>query len=176
MPARCGCAFCSDGRPCVAQRVWPMPGVPPSGCSRSSALEVVELADAAPHLDVAVRERREPGRVVAAVLELPEPSDEDGARLARADVSDDAAHGATASAARARVRARAARRALGVALRARASARRPVGGRCGAGCLWRLRRARGAAPPSPATIRCGTRLTTSAPAGTSRVTVVPAPT
>ena len=50
-PARCGCAFCSDGRPCVAQRVWPMPIDPASGCSRSRRLEVVELADAAPHLD-----------------------------------------------------------------------------------------------------------------------------
>ncbi len=43
LPARCGCAFCSDGRPCVAQRVWPMPGVPVSGCSRSSASRLSSL-------------------------------------------------------------------------------------------------------------------------------------
>ena len=27
----CGCAFSSVGRPCVAQRVWPMPSVPEGG-------------------------------------------------------------------------------------------------------------------------------------------------
>src|SRR6058998_2664522 len=27
LPARCGWAFCSDGRPCVAHRVWPMPDI-----------------------------------------------------------------------------------------------------------------------------------------------------
>jgi hypothetical protein len=37
LPARCGCAFCSDGLPCVAQRVCPTPGEPGNGCSRSMA-------------------------------------------------------------------------------------------------------------------------------------------
>ena len=32
--SRCGCAFSSVGRPCVAQRVWPMPYVPSSGFMR----------------------------------------------------------------------------------------------------------------------------------------------
>ena len=31
----CGCALRSVGRPCVAQRVWPMPVWPFSGCSAS---------------------------------------------------------------------------------------------------------------------------------------------
>ena len=37
VPEVCGCAFCSDGGPWVAQRVWPMPVVPRSGllCTRS---------------------------------------------------------------------------------------------------------------------------------------------
>ena len=46
LPARCGCAFCSDGRPCVAQRVWPMPGVPRERLLAQHGVEVVELADA----------------------------------------------------------------------------------------------------------------------------------
>ena len=39
--SRCGWAFSSVGRPCVAQRVWPMPYSPSSGCfaSTSSRLE-----------------------------------------------------------------------------------------------------------------------------------------
>src|SRR5579862_630377 len=39
--SRCGCAFSSVGRPCVAQRVWPMPNWPSSGCltSASSSFE-----------------------------------------------------------------------------------------------------------------------------------------
>src|SRR5262249_54842002 len=56
-------------------------------------LQVVELADAAPHLDAVVGEGREARRVVTAVLELAEPAHDDRARLTRADVSDDAAHG-----------------------------------------------------------------------------------
>ena len=34
-----GCAFASLGRPCVAQRVWPMPHVParPSGSTRRAS-------------------------------------------------------------------------------------------------------------------------------------------
>jgi hypothetical protein len=41
LPSECGCAFSSDGLPCVAQRVWPMPhrAAPsaPSSSVRSSS-------------------------------------------------------------------------------------------------------------------------------------------
>ena len=30
-PVLCGCALISDGRPCVAQRVWPTPTLPGGG-------------------------------------------------------------------------------------------------------------------------------------------------
>ena len=33
-PSRWGWAFCSVGRPWVAQRVWPIPTVPDKGCWR----------------------------------------------------------------------------------------------------------------------------------------------
>ena len=54
--------------------------------------EVVELSDAAADLDVVVGECRQACRVVAAVLELTKTRDQDRARLARAHVTDDAAH------------------------------------------------------------------------------------
>src|SRR5581483_1613275 len=57
-------------------------------------LEVVELADAAPHVDVAVHDGREAGRIVAPVLEAAEPVDQDPARLLLADVTHDPAHDA----------------------------------------------------------------------------------
>src|SRR5580704_3171493 len=34
LQSRCGCAFSSVGRPCVAQRVWPIPYTPSSGVMR----------------------------------------------------------------------------------------------------------------------------------------------
>jgi hypothetical protein len=39
LQSRCGCAFASEGRPCVAQRVWPKPVEPASGSlvSRSAS-------------------------------------------------------------------------------------------------------------------------------------------
>ena len=53
--------------------------------------QVVELADAAAHLDAVVGDGGEPRRVVAPVLELAEPRHQDRARVARPDVADDAA-------------------------------------------------------------------------------------
>src|SRR5207247_6254273 len=61
--------------------------------------QVVELADAAPHLDVVIDHGRQPRRVVAPVLELAESTYEDGARVACPDVADDPAHRLSASAA-----------------------------------------------------------------------------
>ena len=43
LPARCGWAFSSEGRPCVAQRVWPMPIVPCSGFSSRSRARLSSL-------------------------------------------------------------------------------------------------------------------------------------
>ena len=37
LQSRCGCAFSSVGRPCVAQRVCPMPNAPSSGCLASTS-------------------------------------------------------------------------------------------------------------------------------------------
>ena len=57
-------------------------------------LEIDQLAG--PLLDeqvAGVVDERDPGRIVAAVFEALEPFDEDGARLPRTGVPDDAAHG-----------------------------------------------------------------------------------
>ncbi len=35
-PETCGWAFLSEGTPCVAQRVWPMPMVPCRSCAATS--------------------------------------------------------------------------------------------------------------------------------------------
>ena len=53
--SRCGWAFSSVGRPCVAQRVWPMPYSPSSGLHRQHLFEPRELAGAAPQLDAPSR-------------------------------------------------------------------------------------------------------------------------
>ena len=37
LQSRCGCAFSSVGRPCVAQRVWPMPNSPSIGSFASTS-------------------------------------------------------------------------------------------------------------------------------------------
>ena len=44
----CGCALLSVGRPCVAQRVWPMPMVPASGSLLQLGFQVAQLAFGAP--------------------------------------------------------------------------------------------------------------------------------
>ena len=55
-------------------------------------LETRELAGAAAQLDRAVAHDRDAGRVVAAILETPQPVDQDRKDLLVADVADDAAH------------------------------------------------------------------------------------
>ena len=55
-------------------------------------LEVRQLAGAAPQVDRAVAHDRDARRVVAAVLEPPQPVDEDRDDVLRADVADDSAH------------------------------------------------------------------------------------
>ena len=88
-----GWALRSFGRPWVAQRVWARPI---AACGRpvgDRRLEVGQLAG--PLLDeqvAGVVDQRDPGRVVAAVLEALEALDEDGPGLARSRVADDAAH------------------------------------------------------------------------------------
>jgi hypothetical protein len=87
----CGCALFSVGRPCVAQRVWPMPIVPLSGSRASIASKFLSLP-LAPTREDTVLERRHAGRVEAAIFEALECFDElRGDRLA-ADDSDNAAH------------------------------------------------------------------------------------
>ena len=89
----CGWALRSFGRPWVAQRVWARPI---AACGRpvgDRRLEVGQLAGLLLDEQVAVVvDQRDAGRVVAAVLEALEALDEDGARLPRTRVADDAAH------------------------------------------------------------------------------------
>ena len=79
-----GWAFSSDGRPCVAQRVWPMPGVPARAAP--SALEHLEPPGGPPDVEGAVVEHGDAGRVVAAILEALQPFDDDADRALVADV------------------------------------------------------------------------------------------
>ena len=63
------------------------------GVARVDGLaQVGEVADRAHGLDLAVVEQREAGRVIAAVLELLEPGDQEVAAGALAYISDDSAH------------------------------------------------------------------------------------
>ena len=70
--------------------------------------QVVEVADRAHAVDLAVVDDRDPGRVIAAVLELLESGDQQVEAGAPADVSDDSAHREAMKG-----RGRRARRALG---------------------------------------------------------------
>ena len=96
-PARCGWALVSDGRPWVAQRVWPMP----SGAGHRRGLGAAARGCRACRRSAAPRcgrpsQDRDARRVVAAVLEPVQPLRKDGARFTLADVADDAAHGSLA--------------------------------------------------------------------------------
>ena len=92
-PALCGCAFSSDGRPCVAHRVCPIPIWPCSGASASRCAQIFELALGAANFELAaIDDSRDAGRVVAAILEAAEPAEQDWVGLARPDVSDYSAH------------------------------------------------------------------------------------
>ena len=87
-----GCAFASVTPPCVAQRVCPSPVVALEPFEPARCLQVSERADRADVLEAALLEERDPGRVVAAVLEALEPLDEQRLALPRTDVSDYPAH------------------------------------------------------------------------------------
>ena len=92
---RCGCALTSLGAPWVAQRVCPMPVV--EGGQRlvgERLLEVGELAGALAPRDGRRRDdERDPGGVVAAVLQPAQALDDDVLSLLVPDVPHDAAHG-----------------------------------------------------------------------------------
>src|SRR5215207_2791125 len=55
-------------------------------------LEVLQVADGADVVEPALLAQRDPGRVVAAVLEALEPLEEERLALPRPDISDDSAH------------------------------------------------------------------------------------
>ena len=63
-----------------------------SGSSAMTVLEIGELAGAAPHVDAVAVDDGNARRVVAAILEPPQPLDQDGDDGLVADVADDAAH------------------------------------------------------------------------------------
>ncbi len=71
-----GWALVSVGRPCVAQRVWPMPIVPCTGSLVEPTREVGELAFGAAALDAAVDQGRDAGRIIAAIFEPAQPFDQ----------------------------------------------------------------------------------------------------
>ena len=52
-PYECGCAFSSEGRPCVAQRVWPMPVQPGERRLGEQVDEVLQLPLGALHREPA---------------------------------------------------------------------------------------------------------------------------
>ena len=131
-PASCGWALSWVGAPWVAQRVWPMPVVPASGCGGERPLEIGELALGAAALDPAVDQRRDPGAVVAAVLEPPQRVEQQRRRRLAAEDADDSAHrhelpwGEVTGRGRRRARSRAAPSAMSV-WRPRAMLRLPGG-------------------------------------------------
>ena len=65
----CGCALVSVGRPCVAQRVWPMPLWPFSGSLCSRASRFFSLPSARRRSSRAVLERGDAGRIIAAIFQ-----------------------------------------------------------------------------------------------------------
>ena len=89
-----GCALCSVTPPWVAQRVWPRP-VRGRRAVRADrrVVRFCEVADRADVVEPVALEQRDPGGVVAAVLEPFEARRAGAASpAARADVSDDSAH------------------------------------------------------------------------------------
>src|SRR3954469_21217668 len=112
--SKCGWAFSSVTRPCVAQRVCPMPVVaggaatatpPPSSVGASTARRRGARLPPAPpppqgaevpprpyRVQPAVGLDGDAGRVVAPVLELLQPGEEDLLHRPMPDIPDDAAH------------------------------------------------------------------------------------
>ncbi len=88
-----GWAFRSLGRPCVAQRVWPRPMPALGGPVADGVLQHGHLAGSLLDEQVAgLSHEGDAGGVVAAVLEPPQPIEENGAGFSRSGVSDDSAH------------------------------------------------------------------------------------
>ena len=92
LQSRCGWAFSSVGRPCVAQRVWPRPYLPLIGDLGDDGFEVGQLAGAAPDVEAVAVDDGDARRVVAAIFEAAQSLDEDWDDRLVADVSDDSAH------------------------------------------------------------------------------------
>ena len=90
--SRCGWAFSSVGRPCVAQRVWPTPYRPSTGSSRIAFSRLIELPRRSPQRDALGADERHAGGVVAAVFHAPQAVEQHRDDRLRADVSDDSAH------------------------------------------------------------------------------------
>ena len=88
----CGWALRSLGRPWVAQRVWPMPIAPASGCSRRAALEVAQLALGAPAVQPAALQRGDAGGIIAAVFEALQRVHDQRRDRRLAQDADDPAH------------------------------------------------------------------------------------
>ena len=88
----CGCAFSSLGRPCVAQRVCPMPTFPATGTLSTRVSQVDELADSTHDRELIVLENGHTRRVVAAVFKTCKPAEQHIACLPRTDISDDSTH------------------------------------------------------------------------------------
>src|SRR3954468_5881575 len=117
--SKCGWAFSSVTRLCVAQRVWPMPVVaggaavatpPPSsstGAAASTAprrrpppprpAQPAQVADGADGVEPPVAHDRDARRVVAAVLEPFESRQHERLRRALSHIPDDSAHALQAS-------------------------------------------------------------------------------
>ena len=99
-----GCAFSSVTRPWVAHRVWPIPEPGRRRRDGHAAVAVAvqrfdrraqprQVADRADRLEPVVALHGDPGRVIAAVLELLQPPQQVLLDRAGPDVSDDPAHG-----------------------------------------------------------------------------------
>ena len=88
----CGCALFSVGRPCVAQRVWPMPIVPASGSRARRFSRFFSLPSARRRVSTPCFERGDAGGIIAAIFEALERIDELRRGRLAADDSDNAAH------------------------------------------------------------------------------------
>ena len=88
----CGWALTSVGAPWVAQRVWPMPVLPPRSRGGEFLVQVLDPAGLLRDLQALRADERHAGRVVAPVLQPPQTLDHDVQRRAGADVANDAAH------------------------------------------------------------------------------------
>ncbi len=174
LPARCGCAFCSDGRPCVAQRVWPMPERAARAAARAAASRGCRACRRQRRTSiVAVVERGDAGRVVAAVLEpLARPCDEDAAARHAAPTYPTMPHISVRSRRRASRRRAPLRRRRRLPL-ARGAAACPRASSDGACAPWRAPAPRHPAGHHP--LRHAAHARARRPAR-PRVTVVPAPT